>query len=97
MITQPEKLPKEKHFAALVLKSHSVHHEGDERSRTNPGHGYPAYTETICAVEYIPFESQAEMEAWVIKAETAKYDQPKYKLIEARPLDAKVTASVSIG
>jgi hypothetical protein len=30
-----------------VITNTSVHHEGDERSRTNPGHGYPAYTENI--------------------------------------------------
>jgi hypothetical protein len=27
------------------MKEVSIHHEGDERSRTNPGHGYPAHTE----------------------------------------------------
>lgn len=97
MIKQPEKLPQQTHFAAIVFKTHSVHHEGDERSRTNPGHGYPAYTETIHAVEYIPFTSQQEMEQWVIKAETAKYNQPKYRLIEARPLSVKVSATVAIG
>ena len=97
MITQPDKLPKTIHFAALVFKTHCIHHEGDERSRTNPGHGYPEYTETINAVEYIPFSSQEEMEQWVIKAETAKYDKVNYRLIEARPLSAKITATVNIG
>lgn len=27
-----------------IIREASVHHEGDERSRTNPGHGYPANT-----------------------------------------------------
>ena len=40
-------VPKSHHYAIIVYDSKSVHHEGDERSRTNPGHGYPAYTETI--------------------------------------------------
>ncbi len=30
-----------------------IHHEGDERSRTHPGHGYPAYTEEQTAIEQI--------------------------------------------
>ena len=30
-----------------LLEFYSVYHEGDERSRTNPGHGYPAYTESV--------------------------------------------------
>lgn len=29
----------------VFFEKQTVHHEGDERSRTNPGHGYPAYTE----------------------------------------------------
>lgn len=39
--TKPD-LPKTTHFAALVFKTRSIHHEGDERSRQCPGHGYPA-------------------------------------------------------
>lgn len=49
-IKTPDQLPSQRHFAALVFKTHSIRHEGDERSLTNPGHGYPAYTETIHAV-----------------------------------------------
>jgi len=97
MLTSPEKLPEQVHFAALIFKSRSIYHEGDKRSRTNPGHGYPAYTETVNTIEYLPFASRQEMESWVIKAETAKYDQPKYRLIEAKPLSAKVSATVNIG
>lgn len=96
MIKQPEELPQQIHFAAMVFQTKFVHHEGDERSRTHPGHGYPAYTETIHSVEYIPFKSASEMEQWVVKAETQKFDKPKYRLIEARPLSVKVTAKVDI-
>lgn len=31
----------------LIVKSRNIYHEGDERSRTHPGHGYSAYTETV--------------------------------------------------
>lgn len=34
-----------------VIKQKQIHHEGDERSRTHPGHGYPAYTETVTSFE----------------------------------------------
>lgn len=34
-----------KKYAVITIKN--IHHEGDERSRTNPGHGYPAYTERV--------------------------------------------------
>jgi hypothetical protein len=36
-----------------IIKDTSVHHEGDERSRTNPGHGYPAYTEQFIEITEI--------------------------------------------
>jgi len=49
-------------YAAIV--SRSIHHEGDERSRTNPGHGYPAYTETV--TEFKEFFSEQEMKKWVL-------------------------------
>lgn len=96
MIKSPEELPKETHFAALVFKTHSIHHEGDERSRTHPGHGYPAHTETVHAVEYVAFADKEAMEKWVIKMETSKRTEPKYQLIEARPLSAEMTATVKI-
>ena len=93
MITDPAKIPNEKHFAALVLKT-NIDHEGDERSRTCPGHGYPAHTETVHSIDYIPFNSKKEMDEWVVKAETKTYEKPKYRLIEAQPLVAKITATV---
>lgn len=30
-----------------IIDIESIHYEGDERSRTHPGHGYPAYIETV--------------------------------------------------
>lgn len=37
--------PKGPHFAILTFGS--VHTAGDERSRTHPGHGYPASSESV--------------------------------------------------
>lgn len=45
-----------------IIEFGSVYHEGDERSRTNPGHGYPAYTETT--LNYTFYE-HSEREVWV--------------------------------
>lgn len=43
----------------LIVKRKTIHHAGDERSRTHPGHGYPAYTEEFDEVikhtNYIDF------------------------------------------
>lgn len=46
-----------------VILQESVHHEGDERSRTHPGHGYPAYTETYDVIK--KFKDEAELRKWI--------------------------------
>lgn len=51
-VTCPNDVPNEPHFAVIIYKSQSVYIEGDERSRTNPGHGYPAHTETYSTFEH---------------------------------------------
>lgn len=48
----PSDIPEGHHYAILTFKSSSVHIPGDERSRTNPGHGYGERTETYNTVEY---------------------------------------------
>jgi len=45
-------VPTGLHYAILVYKTESVYIEGDERSRTNPGHGYPARTEVYESFEH---------------------------------------------
>lgn len=83
------------HFAALVFST--IHIPGDERSRTNPGHGYPAENKPV--VEYITFDSRDEMERWVNDQErkAAQYSRKDYQVIEVKPLAVEVKSSVSIG
>lgn len=54
-------IPTEPHYA--VIESDSVYIEGDERSRTNPGHGYPAETRRFTT--YIVFADRAAWEKYV--------------------------------
>jgi hypothetical protein len=60
---------KNPHWAILTFSQTQV--EGDERSRTNPGHGYPAHT--VNTVEYAAFANE---ENW--KAEVSELENPKY-------------------
>ncbi len=60
-ITNPKDVPKGAHLA--VLQGDSVHIPGDERSRTNPGHGYPASTHSY--LNYIVMDSEQELEKWI--------------------------------
>lgn len=36
----------------LIIQDKTIHHEGDDRSRNYPGHGYPAWSETVQMVTY---------------------------------------------
>ena len=47
-----EDVPVGHHYSVLVYKTSSTYIEGDKRSRTNPGHGYPAHYETNESFEH---------------------------------------------
>lgn len=72
-----------------VIKDVTTHHEGDERSRTNPGHGYPAHTTS--AKVYTPFETEAGVLAYM---NNRNRSTSNYVVIKAEPL--KVTTSLSL-
>lgn len=78
-------------YAALVSKSVSI--PGDERSRTNPGHGYPAHTETY--LEMVEFADKPAMEAWVASQTRGGY-APSFKLIQYEELRYETSVSVTV-
>ena len=84
--TKPTKL------AALIFSSISI--PGDERSRTNPGHGYPAHEQPT--IEIRDFKDQEEMVEWVKHEETQTYGKKKFKLIEYRELTYTIEAKVKL-
>jgi hypothetical protein len=53
------------HYAVIIYKTIHIYHEGDERSRTNPGHGYPAYDEQIASCEHYVTEEKEDFENFV--------------------------------
>lgn len=44
-VRKPSDLPRGQHWA--IIEFTSIYIPGDERSRTNPGHGYPASNEEV--------------------------------------------------
>jgi hypothetical protein len=56
-------VPTDLHYQILVFETSSVYIEGDERSRTNPGHGYPAHTETHESFRLYCFTKEWEWKA----------------------------------
>jgi len=68
--SKASEVPKVPHYAILMFNTSSVYHEGDERSRQCPGHGYPAYTETIESFEYHYYPlTQDGHKAWTAELE----------------------------
>lgn len=59
-VDSPKRFPNAKHYAIIVFDQRHIHHEGDERSRTHPGHGYPEHTETVNNFEYLAFDYTTE-------------------------------------
>lgn len=81
------KIPKTEHWAIIIQGS--VYIPGDERSKTNPGHGYPEYYQEI--IEYKAFEDFEEFKFEVARlTNTSK----KFVVIKASPL--KITTEISI-
>lgn len=67
-VSRPSDLPSGEHHAIIKCSSFTV--PGDERSRTNPGHGYGEHTETTTSIAVY-----ATREAWVAEIERLSAQQ----------------------
>ena len=74
-----------------ILKDISVTIPGDERSRTNPGHGYPEHTITNCVVEPYP-----NREVWEKEVKLLSKRNAIFKAVKIIPAKVSVTTSVII-
>ncbi len=93
-ITKPDDFPVLPDYKFAVLEFGSITIPGDERSRTNPGHGYPESTETTTTLH--TFDTQQELEAWISRT-TSSYRKP-FIVLHARRLvtETKTVVRVSI-
>lgn len=57
--------------AYFVFINATIYHEGDQRSRDYPGHGYPAYTEDL--VKVLTFEGSSALESWILSNPNEKF------------------------
>ena len=57
-VYSPSDIPLGEHWA--IIEGSSITVPGDERSRTNPGHGYPESTERF--ITYAAYSDKAEFE-----------------------------------
>jgi hypothetical protein len=86
-------IPTTPHWA--ILEFTSIHVEGDERSRTNPGHGYPASDEPV--VLYLAFDDLSSMESYIRQHCVHK---PSYKddirILQVTPKTVVMHTSITI-
>lgn len=57
----------------IIIQDKTIHHEGDERSRTYPGHGYPAWSETVQTVRYFKDEDEFQNACFALTKASEKY------------------------
>jgi hypothetical protein len=79
-------------YAVLVESSYYV--PGDERSKTNPGHGYPEHT--VNYTEIIKFDDFAALQKWVECEESKKYGTRNYVPIQYEELSVKKKVEVTL-
>lgn len=83
-------VPKTEHFAIVIFSSIWI--EGDERSRTHPGHGYPAHSES--KAEYRAFTDRTEWEREVERYAERK-DNYVAMIVKPATVETKVQVKIS--
>lgn len=88
-----EELPDGEFFA--ILKPTSTTVPGDERSRTNPGHGYPEHTVNNWDIEV--YHDRETWEAEIRRmSKSTSYHRPDFKAVVMRPVEVSVSVDVKI-
>ena len=85
-------MPTGDHYA--IMEFSSINIPGDERSRTNPGHGYPAYTDHF--IRYIAFTDKAEWEREVQERTNSKYGSNDFVATFVKQAKVSTTVSVAV-
>lgn len=84
-------------YAAIETTTSSHWVPGDERSRTNPGHGYPEGYETTTTTTLHEFDTLEQLTAWLERQQKSSYSRDKkYRLIQFEELQARTTISVEV-
>ena len=74
-----------------IIKEETIHHEGDERSRTNPGHGYPAYSE-----KYTTYKEYTDYSKFISDVEWHTKCRHTIKIVQVIPLTIKTELKIEV-
>ena len=80
------------HYA--IMEFVGVYIPGDERSRTNPGHGYPATTERYAT--YIAYTDKAEWESEVSKRAGKVFGEQNFVAMFVNPAETVIDVRVKV-
>ena len=86
-------VPSEEHWVILTFSR--IHIPGDERSRTNPGHGYPAEDKDIVIYNaYLTEQKWKEQINYLESQNSSSYLKTHYSAFKATP--AKISTSITV-
>jgi hypothetical protein len=92
-VNTANEVPKDEHYA--IIQSDSIYIPGDERSRTCPGHGYPAETKQV--VSYEVYLTKEKLMTAIQELENPKYGYKKeYVAVKVTPIKVTTTLSIDI-
>lgn len=90
-VTSSDKMPKVDHWAIITYDT--IYTPGDERSRTHPGHGYPASSDSVAC--YAAYLDEEDWKKSINELTFPSYGSPKQFTAIVVKL-VKITKSVSV-
>lgn len=91
-------IPTKKHEVSTdkyaVIYTDTISHAADQRSIDCPGHGYPAWTESIEKIQ--TFKSEGDLKEWIL-SNNSGYSRKTFKAIKYQELKVQTDVSISLG
>lgn len=91
-VTSADKLKAGEHFG--IIESSSIYVPGDERSRTNPGHGYPGGSEAVITLKVT--DNEAVWKEEIGQLTTARYNYRSFKAVKITVAEVNISVDVKV-
>ena len=83
-------------YGILETTTSSYYVEGDERSKTNPGHGYPGGTEYVTSTTLKEYDTEEMLIKDLEHRQRFLRDNAKIRIIRFEELKAETNVSVTL-